>query len=134
NLFNMILLVSQMQDLKANPNKLAVGTVVEAALDKARGPVATVLVQNGTLKVGDTVISGITYGKVKAMFDENGNSIKEAGPSTPVSMLGFNEVPQSGDQVYAVEEKLSRQVIEERKNKIKSDKAGSTSAVGLDDF
>ena len=134
NLLNMILLVSQMQDLKANPKKLAVATVVEAALDKARGPVATVLVQNGTLKVGDTVISGITYGKVKAMFDENGNTINEAGPSTPVSMLGFNEVPQSGDQVFAVDEKLSKQVIQERKNKIKSDKAGSTSAVGLDDF
>jgi translation initiation factor IF-2 len=130
----MILLVAQMQELKANPNKLAIGAVIEAALDKTRGPVATVLVQNGTLRVGDTILSGLTYGKVKAMFDEHGNPIKEAGPATPVSVLGLNEVPQSGDQVVAVDEKLSKQVIEERKNKIKFDKTYTTSGVSLDNF
>jgi translation initiation factor IF-2 len=134
NLLSMILLVAQMQELKANPNKLAIGAVIEAALDKTRGPVATVLVQNGTLRVGDTILSGLTYGKVKAMFDEHGNPIKEAGPATPVSVLGLNEVPQSGDQVVAVDEKLSKQVIEERKNKIKFDKTYTTSGVSLDNF
>ncbi len=134
NLLNMVLLVAQMQELKANPNRLALGTVIEASLDKARGPMATVLVQNGTLKVGDTIICGITYGKVKAMYDENGKTLKEALPSTPVSVLGLNEVPLSGDQVYAVDEKLSKQVIQERKNKIKTDKEQQSSAVSLDSF
>ncbi|MGI5841823.1 MAG: translation initiation factor IF-2 [Christensenellales bacterium] len=133
-LLKMILLVAEMQDLKANPKVLALGAVIEASLDKAKGPIATVLVQNGTLKIGDTIISGITYGKVKAMYDEKGNSVKEAAPSTPVSVLGLNEVPQSGDQVYALDEKLSKQVIEERKNKLKSDQAAQSSAVSLDSF
>lgn len=98
NLLNMILLVSDMQELKANPNRLALAVVLEAELDKNRGPVATVLIQNGTLKVGDNIISGVTFGKVRAMYDENGNNVKQATPSTPVSVLGFDEVPQSGDK------------------------------------
>lgn len=134
NLLNMILLVSDMQELKANPNRLALAVVLEAELDKNRGPVATVLIQNGTLKVGDNIISGVTFGKVRAMYDENGKNVKEASPSTPVSVLGFNEVPQSGDQVYVVNEKLSKQVIEERKWKIKQERANLTSGVSLDDF
>lgn len=130
----MILLVAEMEDLKANPNKKATGTIIEAELDKARGPVATVLVQNGTLKIGDSIISGITYGKVKAMFDENGKSVKKAGPSTPVAVMGFNDVPNSGDAVYAVDENLSKQVINERINKIKQERARHTSGVSADDF
>ncbi len=130
----MILLVAEMQELKSNPNKMATGTVIEAELDKNRGAVATVLVQSGTLKVGDSIMSGITYGKVKAMFDENGKPVKKAGPSTPVSVMGFNEVPNSGDAVYAVEESLSKQVIQERINKIKQERAKHTSGVSADDF
>ncbi|MGN1201425.1 MAG: translation initiation factor IF-2 [Candidatus Caccovivens sp.] len=130
----MILLVAEMQELKANPNKMATGTVIEAELDKTRGPVATVLVQNGTLKIGDSIMSGITYGKVKAMFDENGKPVKKALPSTPVAVMGFNDVPNSGDAVYAVDESLSKQVINERINKIKQERAKHTSGVSADDF
>ncbi len=130
----MILLVAEMQELKANPNKMATGTVIEAELDKNRGAVATVLVQSGTLKIGDSIMSGITYGKVKAMFDENGKPVKKAGPSTPVAVMGFNDVPSSGDTVYAVEESLSKQVINERINKIKQERAKHTSGVSADDF
>ena len=130
----MILLVAEMAELKANPNKVATGTVIEAELDKNRGAVATVLVQSGTLKVGDSIMSGITYGKVKAMFDENGKPVKKAGPSTPVAVMGFNDVPNSGDAVYAVEESLSKQVIQERINKIKQERAKHTSGASADDF
>lgn len=134
NLMNMILLVSDIQNLKANPKKMAVGTIIEATLDKNKGPLATVLVQNGTLKIGNSIMSGITFGKVRAMYDEYGNSVDEALPSTPVSVLGFYDVPNSGDQVYAVSEKLSKQIIGERKTKIKEEKALTTSGVSLDDF
>ena len=130
----MILLVAEMQDLKANPNRMAMGTVIEAELDKTRGPVATVLVQNGTLKIGDSIMSGITFGKVKAMFDENGKPVKKALPSTPVAVMGFNDVPNSGDAVYAVDENLSKQVINERINKMKAERARHTSGVSADDF
>jgi len=129
-----ILLVAEMEELKANPNRKATGVVIEAGLDKNKGPIATVLVQNGTLKVGDSIMSGITYGKVRAMFDENGKPVKQARPSTPVSVLGLNEVPGSGDNVYAVEESLSKQVIEERIAKIKAERALETSGVTLDGF
>ena len=130
----MILLVAEVQDLKANPNRMATGTVIEAELDKTRGPVATVLVQSGTLKIGDSIMSGITYGKVKAMFDENGKPVRKATPSTPVSVMGFNDVPNSGDAVYAVDENLSKQVINERINKMKAERAKHTSGVSADDF
>ena len=133
-LLNMVLLVAEMQELKANPDKMATGVVIEAELDKNRGPVATVLVQNGTLRIGDSFVSGLTFGKVRAMFDENGNKLKEAGPSMPVSVLGFYEVPDSGSQVYVVSEKFSKDLIEERKNKIKEERTHSTSGVSLDDF
>lgn len=130
----MILLVAEVEDLKANPNKMATGTIIEAELDKSRGAVATVLVQNGTLKIGDSIMSGITFGKVKAMFDENGKPVKKAIPSTPVAVMGFNDVPNSGDAVYAVDESLSKQVINERINKIKQERAKQTSGVSADDF
>ena len=130
----MILLVAEMQDLKANPNRMATGTVIEAELDKTRGPVATILVQNGTLKIGDSIMSGITFGKVKAMFDEHGKPVKKALPSTPVAVMGFSDVPNSGDAVYAVDENLSKQVINERINKMKAERARHTSGVSADDF
>ena len=129
-----ILLVSEMLDLKANPNKMATAVVIEAELDKNRGPVASIIVQNGTLHVGDSIMSGITYGKVRAMFNDKGKSVKEAGPSTPVEILGFNDVPSSGDEVYAVEETLSKQVIQERIDKIKKERATHSSGVTLDNF
>ena len=133
-LLETIHLVAEIQELKADPSKMATGVVIEAELDKNRGPVASVLVQNGTLHVGDNIVSGLTYGKVKALYDENGKTVKKAEPSTCVSVLGFNEVPSSGDMVAAIDEKLSKQVIQERKTKIKLEKAGSTSGVSLDDF
>ncbi len=134
NLKQTILLVSEMQELKANPNKMATAVVIEAQLDKNRGPVASVIVQNGTLRVGDSIMSGITYGKVRAMFDDKGKPVKEALPSTPVEILGFNDVPCSGDQVYAVEETLSKQVIQERISRIKKERAEHSSGVTLDNF
>ena len=129
-----ILLVSEMLDLKANPNKKATAVVIEAELDKNRGPVASIIVQNGTLHVGDSVMSGITYGKIRAMFNDKGKSVKEAGPSTPVEILGFNDVPSSGDEIYAVGETLSKQVIQERIDKIKKERASHSSGVTLDNF
>ncbi len=130
----MILLVAEMAELKANPNKMASAVVIEAELDKNRGPVASLLVQNGTLHVGDSIMSGITYGKVRAMFTDGGKSVKSAGPSTPVAVLGFNEVPLSGDEVYAVDESLSKQVIQERISKIKNERSRQSSGVTLDNF
>ena len=129
-----ILLVAEMEELKADPDAKASGVVLEAELDKNKGPVASILVQNGTLKVGDSIMSGITYGKVRAMYDEKGKPVKVALPSTPVSVLGFNEVPSSGDVVYAVEESLSKQVIQERIDKIKKERTTKTSGVSLDNF
>ena len=134
DLLGMILLVAEMQELKANPDRLATGVVLEASLDKNKGPIATILVQNGTLKSGDTFVCGLTYGKVRAMFDENGKLVKSAGPSCPVSVLGFDEVPNSGDMAIVIDEKFSKKVIEERKDKIKLERASATSGVTLDDF
>ncbi|MGN1163100.1 MAG: translation initiation factor IF-2 [Christensenellales bacterium] len=134
DLLGMILLVAEMQELKANPNRLATGVVLEASLDKNKGPIATILVQNGTLKAGDTFVCGLTFGKVRAMYDENGRLVKSAGPSCPVSVLGFDEVPNSGDMAVVIDEKFSKKVIEERKDKIKLERASSTSGVTLDDF
>lgn len=133
-LLDSIFLVAEMLDLKANPDKKATGTIIEAELDKNRGPVATILVQSGTLKVGDSIMSGVTFGKIRAMFNENGKQLKEATPSTPVSVLGFYDVPSTGEQVFAVDEKLSKNVISERKNKIKEEQSKETSGVSLDNF
>ncbi len=114
-LLEMILLVTEVEDLQANPNRLAKGTVIEAHLDKAKGPVATLLVQNGTLKSGDVLAAGTVLGKVRAMVDEHGKRLKEAGPSYPVEALGFNEVPTAGDEfeVYS-DEKSARNVVGDR--------------------
>jgi len=115
NLLEMILLVSEVEDLQANPDRSAKGTVIEAHLDKAKGPVATLLVQNGTLKSGDVLAAGSVLGKIRAMVDEHGNRIKEAGPSFPVEALGFSEVPTAGDEfeVYP-DEKTARAIVGER--------------------
>ena len=133
-LLEMVLLVAEMQDLKANPDRSAVGTIIEAKLDKGKGPVATVLVQNGTLKTGDHVVSGTAIGRVRAMTDENGNSVKKAGPSTPVYILGLDEVPQAGDKLTVIDEKMTKLIAEERKNKIKQDKIKQQQAVSVDEF
>ncbi len=113
NLLEMIILVSEMKELKANPNKRARGNIIEAQLDKGRGAVATVLVQSGTLSVGDPIVAGSTYGRVRAMMNDKGQKVKKAGPSMPVEILGLNEVPMAGDMFYVAEnEKKARQVAE----------------------
>lgn len=112
-LLEMIILVAEMKELKANPDKRARGTIIEAQLDKGRGPVATVLVQNGTLKVGDPIVAGCAYGRVRAMMNDKGQKVKKAGPSMPVEILGLSEPPTSGDMFYvAANEKQARQVAE----------------------
>ncbi|QWT55750.1 translation initiation factor IF-2 [Christensenella sp. MSJ-20] len=134
-LLEMVILVSDVLELKANPNRLAKGTIVEARLDKGRGPVATVLVQNGTLKVGQTIVAGTCFGRVRAMINDKGEKVEEALPSQPVEVLGFGDVPDAGDTMYAVEaDKLSRQVVEERKNRIKNEQLKNMSKVSLDDL
>jgi len=118
NLLEMILLQAEIMELKANPNKPARGTIIESRLDKGRGPVATVIIQNGTLKVGDSFVAGTTYGKVRALNDDTGKRITEASPSTPVEVVGFEEVPQSGDSFIVVEdEKIARQIANLRAQK-----------------
>ena len=135
DLLEMILLQADMLELKANPNRMAKGTIIEARLDKGRGPVATVLVQNGTLKISDTIVAGTAYGRVRAMLNDEGKNVKKAGPSMPVEVIGFSEVPEAGDVIYAVEQdKLSRQVAEERKDKAKAEKLKAMSKVSLDDL
>jgi len=132
-LLEMVTLVADMKELKANPNRNAKGTVIEAQLDKGRGPVATVLVQNGTLKTGDIVVAGTATGRVRAMVDDRGNKVKKAGPSVPVEIIGLSEVPSGGDILYAVDdEKKAKAVVEKRKEKIKEDSIKSRSAVSLD--
>lgn len=118
-LLEMILLVSEVEEWKANPNRSATGTVIEAQLDKGRGSVATLLVQNGTLRVGDSIVVGNTYGRVRAMVNDLGRRVKEVGPSTPVEITGLNDVPQAGDQfmVFADEKKRARSVKPVRANK-----------------
>ncbi|HZJ83179.1 MAG TPA: translation initiation factor IF-2 [Clostridia bacterium] len=135
NLLEMILLVSEMQELKSNPDRLARGTIIEAQLDKGRGPVATILVQKGTLKTGDFIVAGTAYGRVRAMMDHTGRRIKVAGPSTPVQVLGLTDVPEAGDVMYAVEDdKLARQVAEERKIKNREQQIHASSKMSLDDL
>ena len=135
NLLEMVLLQADVLELKANPNRMAKGIIIEAELDKGRGPIATVLVQNGTLKVGDPIVAGMAYGRVRAMMDDKGRRVTKAGPSTPVEVLGFNEVPSAGDMLNAAEiDKLSRQVAEERRDKFKAEQLKNTQKVSLDDL
>ncbi|MCL2621586.1 MAG: translation initiation factor IF-2, partial [Firmicutes bacterium] len=133
-LLDTIILVAEMNGYKANKEKEAQGTVLEARLDKLKGVLATVLIQSGTLKVGNYMLAGTTSGKVKAMYDENGKSLKLAGPSTPVVVLGFNDVPKAGDAAYVVDEKLSKQVVEDRLKKIKTDKVNIKQNLSADAF
>ena len=133
-LLESVLLVTEIKELKANPAKRATGTIIEAKLDKGRGPVATVLVSNGTLNVGDSLIAGAATGKIRAMFDDKGKKVKSAGPSTPVEVLGFSEVPQAGDYMYVADEKLVKKAAEERKDKIKLENARQTQSFSLGDL
>ena len=134
-LLEMVLLVADMKELKANPDRKAKGTVIEARLDKGRGPVATVLVQNGTLRTGDLIIAGTSVGHVRAMVDDRGNKIKKAGPSVPVEIIGLATVPDGGDTFYVVDdEKRARAVVEKRKEKIKEESIKARSVVSLDDL
>lgn len=135
NLLEMILLVAEMEDLKANPNKPARGTIIEAKLEKGKGPVATVIVQNGTLQIGDAILAGTVYGKVRAMFDDKGRRIKKAGPSMPVEVLGFSEVPEAGDKLIVVEdEKKARELAERRKELQKEMELKRKQKVSLEDL
>ncbi len=134
-LLENVLLVAEMLELKANPNRKAKGVVIEARLDKGRGPIATLLVQNGTLKTGDIVIAGTSVGRVRVMTNERGAKLKEAGPSVPVEVAGLTEVPTAGDVFDAVSnERLARELVEQRKQKIKDEAQAAASKVTLDNL
>ncbi len=134
-LLEMILLVAEMQELKANPNRNAVGTIIESELDKGRGSVATVIIQKGTLKVGDAIVSGTAYGKVRSMIDEKGKRVRKVGPASAVEISGFSEVPNAGDRMYVVEEeKIGRDIAKKEEDKIKQEKLKATKKVSLDDL
>ncbi len=134
-LLEMVQLVAEMRDLKANPDRLAIGTVIEAQLDKGKGPVATFLVQNGTLKTGDIVVCGNTYGRVRTMEDDRHKRFTEAGPSTAVAVTGLNEVPQAGDKFMVFsDERLARDTAEARANKAKNEEALARKATSLEDL
>ncbi len=135
DLLETILLTADVNDYRANPNRKARGIIIEAKLDKGRGPVATVLVKNGTLNVGDAIVAGTAYGRVRAMVNDRGERVKSAGPSEPVEVIGFNDVPDAGDQITAVDdERLSRQVAEERKDKLRAALVKTQTKTTLDDL
>ena len=134
-LLQMIALQAEVLELKANPNKLAHGTVIEAKLDRNRGPMATILVQDGTLKLGDTVVAGEFVGKVRAMLDEKGHTLEEAGPSTPVELLGLGGVPEAGEAMHAVsDEKHAKELVEHRRISRRSKELGGSSKVTLENI
>jgi len=135
DLLENILLVAEMADLKANPAREAKGVVIEAKLDKGRGPVATVLVQNGTLHTGDVIIAGGAVGRIRAMTDDKGKLLKSAGPSVPVEVLGLDQVPGAGDIFNAVkDERMARELADQRKNAAKEDEFRANAKVSLEDF
>ena len=135
DLLESVLLVAEVKELKANPTKRARGLVIESKLDKGRGPVATVLVQNGTLHQGDYVIVGNAVGRVRAMVDDKGKTIKVAGPSVPVEIIGLDDVPQAGDELNAVEdEKMARSLADQRREKLRQDILAANSRVNLDEL
>jgi translation initiation factor IF-2 len=135
HLLEMILLVAEVQEYKANPNKRARGTVIEAELDKGRGPVARILIQHGTLKVGDSFVAGVCFGRVRAMVNDKGKRLKEAGPSTPVEITGLTEVPQAGDPFLAFEdERKARDIADRRAITLRQSGMGANSRVTLDDL
>ena len=135
SLLEMVLLTAEMQELTADPNRKAKGTVIEAKLDKGRGSVASLLIQNGRLNVGDSILVGSTYGRIRAMFDDRGKKIKSAGPSIPVEILGLSEVPAAGDRfIVCKDEKTARNMAELRKQKIKADSHQASNRVSLEDL
>lgn len=135
NLLEMVLLTAEVQELRANPNRQAKGTVIEAKLDKGRGPVATVLIQNGTLRTGDVIIAGTAVGRVRAMTNDDGRKIQAAGPSVPVEIIGLAEVPGAGDIFYAVDdERMARALVEQRKDKEKEERNKRFHKVTLDNL
>lgn len=135
SLLESILLVAEMKELKANPNRAAKGIVIEARLDKTRGPIATLLVQNGTLKSGDTIVAGTAVGRVRVMTDDKGRKVDSAGPSVPVEIMGLAEAPQAGDSFDAVsDERLARELVEQRKQKLKEEQFNSFEKVTLDNL
>ena len=133
DLLDSVNLVAEMQELKANPDRQAKGTIIEAKLDKGKGPVASIIVQTGTLKTGDNILSGTTMGRVRAMFDDKGKPVKSAGPSMAVEILGLEDVPNAGDSIMVVDQALMRQVQEERKDKQRESMIKEQSRVTLDD-
>ena len=133
DLLENVNLVAEMQELKANPDRQAKGTIIEAKLDKGKGPVANIIVQNGTLHTGDNILSGTTMGRVRAMFDDKGRTVKSAGPSMAVSILGLEDVPNVGDSIMSVDQSLMKQVQEERKNRERENMIKQQSRVTLDD-
>ena len=135
SLLESVLLVAEVKELKANPAKRARGIVIESKLDKGRGPVATVLVQNGTLRQGDYVIVGNAVGRVRAMIDDKGKTVKTAGPSIPVEIIGLDDVPQAGDELNAVEnERMARELAEQRREKMRQDILAANARVNLDEL
>ena len=132
-LLESVNLIAEMQELKANPDRQAKGTIIEAKLDKGKGPVASIIIQSGTLKTGDNILSGTTMGRVRAMFDDKGRAVKSAGPSMAVSILGLEDVPNAGDSIMAVDQALMKQVQEERKNRERESMIKEQSRVTLDD-
>ncbi len=135
NLLDMVVLTAEMRELKANPNRAAHGAVIEARLDKGRGPVATLLVQNGTLHQGDVIIAGTAVGRVRAMTDARGKKLAEAGPSVPVEIIGMGEVPGAGDEFHAVaDERMARELVEQRKHEQKAAAANPVGKVSLEDL
>ena len=133
DLLEEILFEADVQEFKANPNREARGVIIEAQLDKGRGPVATVLVQNGTLRIGDSIVAGTTYGKVRAMMNERGDNLKKAGPSVPVEVLGLNDVPAAGDILAALDERLAKSIAEHRIERQRNELI-KTKKVSLDDL
>ena len=134
-LLEMILLVAEMQELKANPNRLAVGNIIEANLDKSKGPMATVLVKNGTLRSGDYVVSGVCYGRVRAMVDDKHRKIKKAGPSMPAVILGLSDDPNAGDLIYAVKDDKTAKTISEKNAELARDeRLSNTNKISLENL
>ncbi|MDU1643228.1 translation initiation factor IF-2, partial [Peptoniphilus harei] len=134
-LLEMILLVAEMKELKANPNRRAIGTIIEANLDKAKGPMATILIKNGTLRFGDAIVSGTCSGRIRAMEDDKGKKVKKAGPSMPVVILGLNDVPNAGDTIYAVKDDKTAKAIADKNTEISREKRLSqTTKISLDNL
>jgi len=135
DLLEMVLLVAEMRELKANPNRRAIGNIIEANLDKSKGPMATVLIKNGTLRFGDSIVSGTCSGRIRAMEDDKGKKVKKAGPSMPVVILGLNDVPNAGDTIYAVKDDKTAKAIADKNTEISREKRLSqTTKISLDNL